>query len=162
MYALHFYITAFYVHVCTTLGLTHARSHANGVSGVDSTNLHETHPGVLSDSLTECHSECELCLFVLTSCTKLWTLFLPQVNCTSAPQTCLPPHLPLPFHLTIDMSSCHSLLWLPTLYIALYDNCPPFQAMPLSAESKIIPWTLYILRTHLHTTVICINRISVG
>ena len=53
-YALHYYNTAFYVHICTTLGLTRARSHANRVSGVDSTSLREAHPGVLSDSLTEC------------------------------------------------------------------------------------------------------------
>ena len=52
-YALHYYNTALYVHICTTLGLTHACSHANRVSGVDSTSLCEAHPGVLSDSLTE-------------------------------------------------------------------------------------------------------------
>ena len=64
---------------------TRARSHANRVSGVDSTSLREAHPGVLSDSLTECithcvcHSECELCLFVLPA--------LPQVNSTNIPAT---------------------------------------------------------------------------
>ena len=51
-YALHFYNTAFYVHVCTILGLTRACSHANRVSGVDNTSLRKVHPGVLSDSLT--------------------------------------------------------------------------------------------------------------
>ena len=53
-----------YVHVCTTLGLTRARSHANRVSEVDSTSLREAHPGVLSDSLTECVTQNANCAYL--------------------------------------------------------------------------------------------------
>ena len=40
---------------CTTLGLTCAHNQANRVSGVDSTNVY---PGVLSDTPTECVTQC--------------------------------------------------------------------------------------------------------
>ena len=45
---------SFTIPTCTTLSLTCARNHANRVSGVDSTNLQGSHPGVLNDPTTEC------------------------------------------------------------------------------------------------------------
>ena len=51
------------------------------VSGVDSTSLREAHPGVLSDSLTECVTQ-------NVNCAYLCNLpALPQVNSTNVPAT---------------------------------------------------------------------------
>ena len=46
-----------YQHTCTTLGFTHAHNQTNRVSGVDSRSLW-AYPGVLSDTLTECATQC--------------------------------------------------------------------------------------------------------
>ena len=47
-----------YQPTCTTLGLTHAHNHANRVSGVDTTSLWGAYSGVLSDTSTECVTQC--------------------------------------------------------------------------------------------------------
>ena len=47
-----------YKPTCTTLGLTRARNQVNRVSGVDSTSLWGAYLGVLSDTLTECVTQC--------------------------------------------------------------------------------------------------------
>ena len=39
-------------YVCTTLGLTHPRNHANRVSGVEEYDVRDVHPGIVSDTLT--------------------------------------------------------------------------------------------------------------
>ena len=66
-HALHFWLAhrlmAFiylfvYKPTCTTLGLTLAHNQMNRVSGVDSTSLQGAYLGVLSDTPTECVTQC--------------------------------------------------------------------------------------------------------
>ena len=47
-----------YQPTCTTLGLTRAHNQTNKVSGVDSTGLWGAYPGVLSDTPTDCVTQC--------------------------------------------------------------------------------------------------------
>ena len=133
-----------YCFLCTCMHNTrphpHARSHANRVSGVDSTILHEAHPGVLSDSLTECVTRNANCACVHI----LYQTYLHFV-CTPSELHFSSTHIPATTPAT-SFSPHHSyeLLLLPALathhlHLFTTPNCPPFQAMPLSAESKIIP-----------------------
>ena len=46
------------LHCVPTLGLTRAHNHTNKVSGVNTTTLSGAYPGVLSDTLTECVTQC--------------------------------------------------------------------------------------------------------
>ena len=47
-----------YQPTCTTLGLTRAHNQTNKVSGVDSTGLWGAYPGFLSDTPTDCVTQC--------------------------------------------------------------------------------------------------------
>ena len=88
--------------------LTCACSHANRVSGVDSTSLCEAHPGVLSDSLTEYVTQNANCAYLCshvvqnTTCTTPSELHFSSTNIpATTPATSFTPHhscelLPLP------------------------------------------------------------------
>ena len=79
-----------------------------------------------------CHSECKLCLcsHLVPTCTSV---FLPQVNCTSVPQTYLPPHLPSPHH-------SYEFLPLPALATHTLHLHPPLLQLSALSSHAIICW----------------------